>query len=120
MFPTALVLAMAVAAAPTAPTQDPTPTPTPAPMSAVTAPTGPVLALSADEAVRRALENNADLAVEKFTPEAADLSIGDAKAVYDPVLSSTISTQSRTSKATKPAALDATDRKAAIGVGAPS
>jgi len=59
-----------------------------------------VLALTADEAVQRALENNADLAVEKFTPQGADLSISDANAAYDPVVTSTISTQSRSSKAT--------------------
>ncbi len=63
-------------------------------------PSGPVLALTADEAVQRALENNADLAVEKFTPQGADLAISDANAVYDPVVTSTISTESRTTKAT--------------------
>ncbi len=64
------------------------------------APSGPVLALTADEAVQRALENNADLAVEKFTPEGADLNISDANSVYDPVVFSTVQKQSRTSKAT--------------------
>ena len=95
MFPTALALALALAAGPAAPAQDKTQTPSP-----VIAPTGPVLALTADEAVQRALENNADLAVEKFTPQASDLSISDARAVYDPVVFSTLSTQSRTAKST--------------------
>ncbi len=97
MFPTAIALALALAAGPASPAQDPTPTPTPSP---VMAPAGPVLALTVDEAVQRALENNADLAVEKFTPQSSDLSISDAKSVYDPVVFSTVSTQSRTSKAT--------------------
>ncbi|MBX7185407.1 MAG: TolC family protein [Vicinamibacteria bacterium] len=97
MFPTAIALALALAAGPASPAQDPTPSPTPSP---VIAPAGPVLALTVDEAVQRALENNADLAVEKFTPQGADLSISDAKSVYDPVVLSTISTQSRTSKST--------------------
>ncbi len=95
MFPTALALALALAAGPAAPAQDKTQAPSP-----VIAPTGPVLALTADEAVQRALENNADLAVEKFTPQASDLSISDARAVYDPVVFSTLSTQSRTAKST--------------------
>jgi outer membrane protein len=99
MFPPAIALALALAANPALPAQDPTPTPVPMPLTTPT-PAGPVLALTADEAVRRALENNADLAIEKFTPEASDLAISDAKAVYDPVVFSTLNTQSRTSKAT--------------------
>ena len=99
MFPTAiaLVLVLALATGPAGPAQDPTPTPAPPP---VTVPSGPVLALTADEAVQRALENNADLGVEKFTPEGADLAISDAKSVYDPVVFSTLQKQSRSSKAT--------------------
>ncbi len=99
MFPPAIALALALASGPANPAQDPAPTPMPTPLS-TPMPTGPVLALTADEAVRRALENNADLAVEKFSPEAADLAISDAKSVYDPTVFSTLSTQSRTSKAT--------------------
>lgn len=98
MFP-AIAVAVAIALA-AAPAQGQTPTPSaaqnPAPMPT---PGGPVLALTADEAVQRALENNADLAVEKFTPQATDLAISDAKAVYDPTLTSNIQNQSRTSKA---------------------
>jgi len=93
MFPTALALVLALANGPAAPAQDPTPTPP-------VAPRGPVLALTVDEAVQRALANNADLAVERFAPEASDLAIGDAKSVYDPVVFSTLSTQSRSTKAT--------------------
>lgn len=86
MFPSALVLALALASGPAASAQD--------------AAAKPVLVLTVDEAVQRALENNADLAVEKFTPEASLLGISDAKAAYDPVLFSNVSSQSRTSKAT--------------------
>lgn len=101
MFPTAIALALAVAAGPAAPAQDPTPSPTPLAMAqAVTEPTGPVLALTVDEAVQRALENNADLGVEKFTPEASILTIKDAESAYDTTLFSTITRQSRTSKST--------------------
>jgi outer membrane protein len=99
MFPPAIALALALAANPAVPAQDPTPTPVPMPVTTPT-PAGPVLALTADEAVRRALENNADLAVERFTPEASDLAISDAKAVYDPVVFSFLQKNSRTTKAT--------------------
>ena len=92
MFPTAVALALALATGPETPA-------TQAPAQDAGA-TKPVLVLTVDEAVRRALENNADLAVEKFTPESSALSIIDAQSVYDPVLFSNISTQSRASKAT--------------------
>ena len=83
------------------PSQDPTPTPSIVGMPATTpTPAGPVLALTADQAVQRALENNADLAVERFSPEASDLAISDARSVYDPVVFSTVSKQSRATKAT--------------------
>ena len=99
MFPPAIAfaLALALAAGPASPAQDPTPTPAPTPL-AVTAPTGPVLVLTVDEAVQRALENNVDLAVEKFNPQASELSIGDAKAAYDPTLFSNWSFASRTTE----------------------
>jgi outer membrane protein TolC len=103
MLTAAVALALALAASSGSPAQAPTPAPSPGPtQSPLPAPPslGPVLALTADEAVQRALENNADLAVEKFTPEASALAISDAKSVYDPTVFSTLSTQSRTSKAT--------------------
>lgn len=87
MFPPAIAFALALGAGPVASAQD-------------AAPTKPVLVLSVNEAVQRALENNADLAVEKFTPQASVLSISDAQSAYDPVLFSNISNQSRANKAT--------------------
>jgi outer membrane protein TolC len=87
MFPTAIALALAVAAGSATPVQD-------------NPPTTPILALTVDEAVQRALENNVDLAVEKFTPESSALAIGDAESVYDPVLFSNISNLKRSTKAT--------------------
>ncbi|MEO8359121.1 MAG: TolC family protein [Vicinamibacteria bacterium] len=116
MFPTALVLVLAISGA-AAPVQDPTPTPVPAAIPAVptttpmiapmvsTAPTPvppdhPILNLTVDDAVKRALENNADLAVEKFVPLASDLAISDAKAPFDPILFSNLQTQSRATKST--------------------
>ncbi len=87
MFPPAIALTLALAAGSVAPAQD-------------AAPAKTVLVLTVDEAVQRALQSNADLAVEKFTPESSALSIADAQAVYDPVLFSNISNSSRASKAT--------------------
>ena len=87
MLPTALVLTLALAAG--------------SPVSAQEqASQNPVLALTVDEAVQRALENNADLAVEKFSPESSLLSIQDAESVYDPVLFSNVSRSTRATKAT--------------------
>jgi outer membrane protein len=88
MFPTAFALALALASGPSAAIQDP-------PQGAIKT----VLVLSVDEAVQRALENNADLAVEKFTPESSLLAIGDAEGAYDPLLTSTLQRTSRTNKA---------------------
>ena len=94
MFPTAIALALALGGGPVPSAQDP------APAAQASAPARPVLILTVDEAVQRALENNVDLAVEKFTPESAVLSISDAEGAFDPILTSTISKRSQTSKAT--------------------
>jgi len=93
MFPTAIALALALAAGQAPAAQ----TPTPAPQGA--APIRQVLILTVDEAVQRALESNADLAVEKFTPEAAVLGISDADSAFDPILTSNLSKRSQKSKA---------------------
>jgi len=50
----------------------------------------PVLELSLDEAVRRALENNVDIAVERFSPEEAASTVKQAEGVYDPYFASTL------------------------------
>jgi len=93
MFPTAIALALALAGGPAPEAQDPAPAPQ------ASAPIRPILVLTVDEAVQRALENNVDLAVEKFTPESAALSITDAQGAFDPILTSTISKRSQASKA---------------------
>jgi outer membrane protein TolC len=46
----------------------------------------PVLELSLDEAVERALKNNTDLAVERFNPESAVEEVRLAEGAYDPLL----------------------------------
>ena len=46
----------------------------------------PVLELSLDEAVERALKNNTDLAVERFRPESSVEDVRFAEGAYDPLL----------------------------------
>jgi outer membrane protein len=63
------VLALALSWAALVPAQEPEPR--------------PVLELSVDEAVERALKNNTDLAVERFRPEAASANVTGAEGAYD-------------------------------------
>jgi outer membrane protein len=63
-------------------------------------PTRPRLELSLDEAVKRALESNADITVEKLNPEAAGQSVREVQGAYDPFLSLTVSRGSTTTPAT--------------------
>jgi outer membrane protein TolC len=51
----------------------------------------PVLELSIDEAVERALQNNTDLAVERFRPESSAQDVRFAEGLFDPLLSSELS-----------------------------
>ncbi|HET7747331.1 MAG TPA: TolC family protein [Vicinamibacteria bacterium] len=60
----------------------------------------PVLNLSLDEAVRRTLENNVDIAVQRFDPEASDIAVDELRGVYEPILSSTVTQRSSTAPAT--------------------
>jgi outer membrane protein len=57
------------------------------------------LHLSLDEAVQRGLENNADIAVERYNPELSAQSVRAAEGYYDPYLSATLSQTSRDQKA---------------------
>ncbi len=54
----------------------------------------PVLELTLDEAVRRTLENNVDIAVERFNPESSVLNIDELRGFYEPVLTSTVTQNS--------------------------
>lgn len=53
-------------------------------------PDRPILEVSLDAAVKRALESNADLAVAKFDPELAAESVNSARSYYDPFASATL------------------------------
>jgi outer membrane protein TolC len=56
----------------------------------------PALELSLDDAVKRALENNADIAVEKYNPEIGAQNVRGAQGIYDPFLSTTLRQSRRT------------------------
>jgi len=53
-------------------------------------PDRPTLELSLDDAVKRALENNADIAVARFDPESSVESLKYAQGYYDPFATSTL------------------------------
>jgi outer membrane protein TolC len=72
---------------------------TPPPSPPPTSPARPTLELSLDESVKRALENNTDIAVERYNPELSEENIRLYRGYYDPLLSSTVSQNSRTSPA---------------------
>jgi outer membrane protein TolC len=98
----AAALAVATAAYP----QEPTPTPPPAPLAypspaPVPAPEDnrPVLSLSLQDAVARALENNIDIAVNRYDPLDAAEAVNELKGFYDPLLTSTISRSSTSERA---------------------
>jgi len=108
----ALALAAAFFAAPSwaqeppappspAPYTAPTPAPPRASMLAATtaADAGPVLQLTLEEAVKRAMDNNVDIAVQRYSPQDSELAIKQAKGAYDPLLTSTLSKNSQTDPA---------------------
>src|SRR5574341_1212434 len=63
------------------------------------APERPTVELALQDAVARALENNLDIAVEKFGPEASAQSVKELEGYYQPVLFSTLTQNSRTDPA---------------------
>ena len=65
-----------------------------------TTPQGGTLSLSLDEAVARALENNADIAVERFNPDLSVENVRSAEGYYDPFLFATLSKSSTDTKGT--------------------
>ena len=95
------VAALALAAplaVPMASAQETNPYPAPT-APAVIAPANdprPVLPLTLDEAVRRTLENNVDIAVERLNPEAALIQIDELKGFYDPTITSLVTQGSQT------------------------
>ena len=60
----------------------------------------PTLQLSLDEAVQRALENNVDIAVDRYNPELSVQNVRSAEGYYDPFLFSTLTHSSADTKGT--------------------
>ncbi|MFO7695414.1 MAG: TolC family protein [Vicinamibacterales bacterium] len=58
---------------------------------------GPIRQLSMEDAISLALQNNLSLRVERINPELQDLAIAQAKTVWTPNLTGSVSTSSRTS-----------------------
>lgn len=59
----------------------------------------PLLELTLDDAVKRALDNNADIAVEKYNPEDSVHAVRGIEGFYDPLLTSTVLSRSQTDPA---------------------
>jgi len=57
----------------------------------------PTLELTLDDAVKRALENNADIAVERYNPESSKEGVRQSQSYYDPFLSSNLNKSKSTS-----------------------
>jgi outer membrane protein len=72
----------------------------PPPSPPPTSPDRPTLELSLEESVKRALENNNDIAVERYNPELSEESIRLYRGNYDPLLTSTINQRQATSPVT--------------------
>jgi outer membrane protein TolC len=54
---------------------------------------GPRVSLTLEDAVKRALENNLDIAIQRINQQTYDVSIASIRSVYSPVLTSTLSQQ---------------------------
>jgi outer membrane protein TolC len=95
------VLAMIGLVAPTgAAAQAPTAAELAAAQARTAIPPGGTLALSLDEAVARALENNVDIAVERYNPEQSAQDVISAEGYYDPFLFANLSKTSTDTKGT--------------------
>ena len=72
------------------------PPPVVKPLAAADQPTGPEIRLTADEAVKMALENNLAVQAERLGPRIGTLNVAQARSFYAPRLQSTTSTRSAT------------------------
>ncbi len=90
----ALLLAALLVPGATSTAQEPAPPPTPraapTPEQQPATPERPTLQMSLDEAVKRALDNNVDIAVERYNPELSAQGVRAAEGYYDPFLFSTL------------------------------
>jgi outer membrane protein len=66
----------------------------------ISEPAGPRVSLTLEDAVKRALENNLDIAVQRIEQQTYDLSIANIRSVYTPTLTSVLSSQTSKSAST--------------------
>ena len=76
--------------------QEPAPPAAPPVSTASQPPSGPAMRLSADEAVRLALENNLGIQAERLAPQISTLAVSQARAAYAPLFFTTFNTRSST------------------------
>jgi outer membrane protein len=67
--------------------------PAPLPVPTTSESSGPRVTLTLEDAVKRALENNLDIAIERINQQTYDVDIASIRSVYSPVLTSTVSSQ---------------------------
>jgi outer membrane protein len=67
--------------------------PVPVPVPVAQADARPRVPLTLDEAVKMALENNLDIAVQRINQQTFDVSLASLEAVYSPTINSTVSNQ---------------------------
>lgn len=87
-------LAVAFLVGPMAGAQEQTLPPSPSPLLQAANDPRPVLELTLDEAVRRTLQNNVDIAVERFNPESSAINVDQLRGFYEPVLTSLVTENS--------------------------
>jgi outer membrane protein TolC len=80
--------------------QDPPTATVSTPQARTAVPPGGTLNLSLDEAVQRALENNAEIAVERYNPELSAQTVLSSEGYYDPYLFANLSKTSTDTKGT--------------------
>ena len=61
---------------------------------------GPRVSLTLEDAVKRALENNLDIAVQRIAQQTFDVNIASIRSVYSPTVNSVVSTQNTTNAST--------------------
>jgi outer membrane protein TolC len=63
------------------------------PAVGINEPSGPRVSLTLEDAVKRALDNNLDIAVQRINQQTYDISIASIRSVYSPTMNSTLSSQ---------------------------
>jgi outer membrane protein TolC len=79
--------------------QEPAPAPSPSPVPTASVDTRPELRLSLEEAVTRTLDNNTDIAVERYNPEDSAQQVKEVVGNYDFFLTGFVGKESRTDPA---------------------